>query len=61
MRSCQPERVERYRSNYSALLAAVEPFVWPRTDICTHNVSLRDTPSLKLTVDLERYKEVRAL
>jgi len=37
MRSCQVEPAERYRSNYAALLAAVDPHVGPRTDIYTHN------------------------
>ena len=37
MRSCRPERAERYRSNYSALLAAVDPYLGPQTDIYTHN------------------------
>jgi LmbE family N-acetylglucosaminyl deacetylase len=37
MRSCQPERAEKYRSNYGALIDAVEPYVSPGIDICTHN------------------------
>jgi len=37
MRSCRPERAQRYRSNYAALLAAIDPYVRPRTDIYTHN------------------------
>jgi hypothetical protein len=37
MRSCGPERADRYRSNYSALLAAVDPYLGPQIDIYTHN------------------------
>jgi hypothetical protein len=37
MRSCQAEKAERYRSNYDALVASVDPRVTPRTDIYTHN------------------------
>jgi len=37
MRSCPPERAERYRSNYPALLAGIDPYLGPRTDIYTHN------------------------
>ncbi len=37
MRSCPPERAEHYRSNYSALLAAVAPYLGPSTAIYTHN------------------------
>ena len=37
MRSCRPERAERYRTNYPALLVALDPYVGPRMDIYTHN------------------------
>ena len=37
MRSCEPERAERYMSNYPAVVAAVDPHVGPGTDIYTHN------------------------
>jgi glycosyltransferase involved in cell wall biosynthesis len=114
MRSCPPVRAERYRSNYPALLAAVDPYVGPQTDIYTHNPwgeygheehvqvnhavvalarrhgcsvwawdglsseklisndvwlradyypddALGDVPRRELAVDLESYKEIRAL
>jgi LmbE family N-acetylglucosaminyl deacetylase len=37
MRSCPAERAERYRSNYRALMAAIDPYLGPRTDVYTHN------------------------
>jgi LmbE family N-acetylglucosaminyl deacetylase len=37
MSSCPRERVERYRSNYSALLAALDPYLGPGTEVVTHN------------------------
>jgi LmbE family N-acetylglucosaminyl deacetylase len=114
MRSCQPERAERYASNYPALVAAVDPHVTAETNIYTHNPwgeygheehiqvnhamvalarrhgcsvwawdglssqelisndvwlradfypehALDDVPSHELEVDLERFREIRAL
>ncbi|HTT87354.1 MAG TPA: hypothetical protein VMF60_08310 [Acidimicrobiales bacterium] len=37
MRSCPPETAELYRSNYDALVRAVDRYVGRHTDIYTHN------------------------
>ena len=37
MRSCPQDRAEHYRSNYQALIAAVDSYLGPHTDIYTHN------------------------
>ena len=37
MRSCPPDTAELYRSNYDALVRAVDPYVQRHTDIYTHN------------------------
>jgi hypothetical protein len=37
MRSCPPEQAALYRSNYFALIKAVEPYVTEGVDIYTHN------------------------